>query len=37
MVVRMQALSRLAAVNPDAFYTSGKSVQKKVPSKQREC
>ena len=36
MVVRRQALSRLAAVSPDAFYNSGKSVRKKLPPKQRE-
>ena len=31
MVVRMHAVSRLADVNPDAFYSSGESVQKEVP------
>jgi hypothetical protein len=37
MVVRRHALFRLAVVNPDAVYNSGKSVQKKVPPKQRDC
>ena len=36
MVVRRHALFRLAAVNPDAVYNSGKSVRKKIPPKQRE-